>query len=257
MTMTANDEQDRFSRERDFHDRKYSHKDTSPRHYAVSPTYHIFKKVRELLGDLAGKTVLEIGCGTGWITYELAAAGAAVIACDISPGAVTKTQALLERNGLGSRCRTFVGAVEEIDLPKGSVDIVLGFAILHHLDLDTALDKIHRLLGPGGRLVAAEPLGSNPAINLYRVLTPQFRTPDEHPLDLREFCAGNAVSWSISHREFYLTAMAPLALAYVPGGKAVYPRVAPLFHRLDRRLMRTFPSLGRYSWYTILDMVPR
>src|SRR3546814_4334755 len=44
-----------------------------------------------------------------------------------------------------------------------------------------------RVLRPGGRAVFIEPLGLNPAIELYRRFTPSARTPDEHPLLRRDF----------------------------------------------------------------------
>lgn len=255
--MTNSDDQTRFSSERQFHDDKYSKKGASPRHYQVSPTYHIFSEFKKMLGDLSGKRVLEIGCGTGWITYELALAGAEVVACDISEVAVARTEKLLERKGLGGKCTALVGPVESLDLPEKSFDFVLGFAILHHLDLETALPRVHRLLRAEGALVAAEPLATNPMIGLYRYLTPQFRTPDEHPLDLDQFCTDFSGQWEIAHREYYLSALFPLGLSYLPGGKAVFNATSPTFHSLDQWILDRWPRLGRLAWYSIFKMLPR
>lgn len=245
---------ERFDRERAFHDKKYSQSGTSPRHYSVSPTYHIFRRMLDRMGPLEGKTVLEIGCGTGWITCELASAGARVIACDISSEAVRTTKQLLHDKGLAQKCEVFIGAVEEIGLPEQSVDLTLGFAILHHLDLDDALPKIHALIRNDGRLLAAEPLATNPLINAYRLLTPQFRTDDEHPLVLEDFYRRFSRYWSIEHEEYYLLASGLLALAYVPGGRRLYAYLAPRVHGLDRAVLRRWPDLGKFAWYTILDM---
>ena len=60
-------------------------------------------------------------------------------------------------------------------------DLVIGNGILHHLDAETALSSIHRVLKPGGRLIFREPLADNPLLKLFRFLTPKARTIDELP----------------------------------------------------------------------------
>src|SRR5262245_25118749 len=50
--------------------------------------------------DLAGKDVLEIGCGSGVHARLLAEAGARLVAVDLTPAAVTMTRQRLEIHGL-------------------------------------------------------------------------------------------------------------------------------------------------------------
>src|SRR3546814_1101008 len=76
---------------------------------------------------------------------------------------------------------------EAMTFPDDSFDLVFGSGIIHHLDIDRAFGEIARVLRPGGRAVFIEPLGLNPAIELYRRFTPSARTPDEHPLLRRDF----------------------------------------------------------------------
>ena len=58
---------------------------------------------------------------------------------------------------------------------------------MHHLEINKCLDEIHRMLRPNGFLLFIEPLGTNPIINLYRKLTPNARSKDEHPLIKKDF----------------------------------------------------------------------
>ena len=59
--------------------------------------------------------------------------------------------------------------------------------MLHHLDLSKCMLELNRLLRINGSIVFMEPLGTNPLINLYRKLTPNSRTADEHPLTPKDF----------------------------------------------------------------------
>src|SRR6266576_3813313 len=61
------------------HDADPSHEDGS------SPWYQL---VREYLGEVAGLCILEVACGRGGFTRQMANAGARVTGCDFSSGAL-------------------------------------------------------------------------------------------------------------------------------------------------------------------------
>jgi ubiquinone/menaquinone biosynthesis C-methylase UbiE len=101
---------------------------------------------------LAGKDVLEVGCGSGIAAQMLAEAGANLTAVDLTPWAVETTRTRLDAFGLA-------GAVQEADgenLPfdDGSFDVVFSWGVIHHSsDMDRALRELVRVLRPGGDLV--------------------------------------------------------------------------------------------------------
>ena len=76
---------------------------------------------------------------------------------------------------------------EKTSFNNNSFDVVYGAGILHHLQIDKCLDEIYRILKSNGNLIFIEPLGTNPIINLYRKLTPNSRSKDEHPLMGKDF----------------------------------------------------------------------
>src|SRR2546430_14138878 len=57
---------------------------------------------------------------------------------------------------------------------------------------------------------------------------------------------------SFEHREFYLTALAAVAITYAPGGSRLFPALSAPLHRLDQVLLRAIPRLGARGWYTPL-----
>lgn len=246
---------ERLEREARFHDEKYAGGDLYPRHYAVQPTEYIYQQMKGMLGDIAGKRVLEYGCGEGWITCDLAHMGAQVSAFDVSPQAVENTRRILTRIGRMAQCDVQVMPAEKLTYPDATFDVAVGFAIIHHLELRTALAELHRVLKPGGVAYFAEPLGTNPLIQLYRRMTPQFRTADERPLVLSELPELLSSYTSFGHQEFYVSALAAVAVAYLPGGARLFTWLSRVLHRCDRALLRAFPALGSWAWYSVIKVV--
>jgi len=254
QTSTAKDLAERHKAESGFHDKKYGAGEGYPRHYAVNPTYPIYQRMLALAGDQSSRTVLEYGCGEGWITKDLALAGAKVSAFDISAEAVHRTGEVLASAGVADRCEVAQMGAEKLEYADESFDTAIGFAILHHLDLEMAIAELYRVLKPGGVAFFADPLGTNPLINLYRRLTPQYRTIDEAPPDIEAMAPLLSRFRRVDHSDYYVTALAAVALGYLPFGKRLYPGVNRLLMKFDDVLMRAFPGLGRLAWYTILRL---
>lgn len=109
------------------------------------------------LADLhEGTTVLDLGAGTGDLSFAAAARGARVLAIDLSPGML----AVLGRRATAaqrSRVVPVVGNGEQLPLPDASVDrIVSGFTVRNVGDLPRAFAELRRVLKPGGRAVVLE-----------------------------------------------------------------------------------------------------
>lgn len=103
-----------------------------------------------LLGDVAGKTVLDAACGPGFYAEELAARGARVTGFDQSPRMVELSAARVP----GGSFRTHDLAAPLDWLPDAAVDLVLLALALEYVDNRTrALSELRRVLRPGGALV--------------------------------------------------------------------------------------------------------
>jgi SAM-dependent methyltransferase len=101
--------------------------------------------------ELAGKDVLEIGCGTGVHARLLAGAGANVTAVDLTPTAVELTRRRLELNGLYADVRE--ADAEALPFADGSFDFVWSWGVVHHSEhTDRVVAEIARVLRPGGRV---------------------------------------------------------------------------------------------------------
>jgi ubiquinone/menaquinone biosynthesis C-methylase UbiE len=108
-----------------------------------------------------GSRALELGCGTGVFLEMTARSGATIHGLDLSEDLLAKARTKLSRfpNVILDQ-----GNAEQMPYPDAEFDTVYGSSVLHHLDLDTALREVHRVLKPGGRLVFAEPNILNPQV---------------------------------------------------------------------------------------------
>jgi SAM-dependent methyltransferase len=105
-----------------------------------------------------GTAVLDLGCGTGQISIPLAMRGASVLGVDVSPAMAGRLRAEARRRDLPS-LTVIALPVEELDLPPGSVDLIVSSYALHHLrDPDKArlVTAAYGWLRPGGRIVIAD-----------------------------------------------------------------------------------------------------
>jgi SAM-dependent methyltransferase len=110
--------------------------------------------------DISGKRVLEVGCGHGALSVDMARSGANVVGVDLNEWRVNFATELVQIRypELASRLRFSATPVE--DLPEGEpFDYIVSKDTFEHVeDLGALLDSLHRLLRPGGFLIA----GSTP-----------------------------------------------------------------------------------------------
>ncbi|QOC91700.1 SAM-dependent methyltransferase [Micromonospora craniellae] len=115
----------------------------------------------ELAGRLAvgpGDHVLDVGCGTGGPTRHVArVTGAEVSGVSLSGRQVERAGELAVKEGLADRVRFARADATALPYPDRCFDAALALEVLVHVpDKAAALDQVHRVLRPGGRLVLAE-----------------------------------------------------------------------------------------------------
>lgn len=102
-----------------------------------------------LIADWGGMTVLDVGCGGGFMAEVLARKGASVVGIDPSAPAVEAAREHARTQGLSIDYR--LGAGESIPVDSGTVDCVVCVDVLEHVEsVDRVLDEVRRVLKPGG-----------------------------------------------------------------------------------------------------------
>jgi 2-polyprenyl-3-methyl-5-hydroxy-6-metoxy-1,4-benzoquinol methylase len=114
-----------------------------------------FGYVLQLLDLHVGSSLVELGCGSGWMTRLAARHGVQAEGYDISPEMIEIARAEAAREGLEV---TFeAGDYEQLDLGR-RFDACLLYDALHHSERpELVLAAARRALKPGGRLLLVEP----------------------------------------------------------------------------------------------------
>jgi SAM-dependent methyltransferase len=197
------------------------------------------QRVWERLGDLRDRTVLLLGNGESYNElYLLTKRPRALIYSDLSPVGLRELRRHVDTASLGN---LLFAAIDAMDLPlrDESVDLVYGFAFVHHLpDVERFLREAARVLRPGGRCVlmdnAYSPLWQHLKLGwLATLMRLSHRTQPRSPEDVRDTLAGG-------FREERLAD----SIRRV-GGIPWFERVALLYYVWHRASVALFPSAAR------------
>lgn len=122
--------------------------------------------ILQAVGDVRGKSLLDLACGNGFYTRRFRAQYGAdpVLGVDLSPMLIQQAEAEESREPLGITYQ--VGDATTLSLQR-RFDVITAIHLLHYLqgesEIEAVLRTIHTLLGPGGRFVT---MIANPEFDL-------------------------------------------------------------------------------------------
>ena len=194
------------------------------------------------LQNLAGKRILDFCSGSGETSVIIAKKGAAFVeSFDISQIAVNIAKRRMKVNKVDQIVNVETMSAYSLTYPDAFFDIVYGNAVLHHLDLESALKEICRVLKDGGECIFCEPFSGSRDLRNIRDKIPikpnlsqheRQLTPDDVKL-LRE-----CFSWS-QFNYFGLFSRFDAIFKKEPTIEVLWS--------LDRFLLNSWPFLERYS----------
>ena len=121
------------------------------------------RRVRMLTSHITqDMEVLEIGCGPGYFTQEIAKTKAKITAIDISPDFLD----IARQRVPSTNTRFKLENAYDLSFVDNTFHSIVGSSVLHHLEIDQALQEFYRVLKPGGNIYFTEPNMLNPHVFL-------------------------------------------------------------------------------------------
>jgi 2-polyprenyl-3-methyl-5-hydroxy-6-metoxy-1,4-benzoquinol methylase len=120
----------------------------------VTRTY--LRLLQSHCGD--GLKILDVGCGAGYVSLEIARGGHHVLGIDISAECIKVAEQTRDKAPKGQKFGSLEYAATPLSGVAGTYDVVLFSVALHHFpDIEGAIAAVNKLLKPGGFLLCCEP----------------------------------------------------------------------------------------------------
>jgi 2-polyprenyl-3-methyl-5-hydroxy-6-metoxy-1,4-benzoquinol methylase len=198
-----------------------------------------------LLGEIAGKDLLDMACGMGEESVYFAKLGARVTGIDISDVGIASLKKRAAHHHLDITALEM--RVDPTSFADNSFDRIHGLGILHHVGIEPGLAEVDRLLRPGGVGVFLEPIGNSKTVEAVKTFLMKHArflgdfdpvTDHEHNLTWREV--------ETAVRRFADVRMYPYHLLYRL--KRFFPYDAlNAVRRIDMGLLSLVPQLRHYA----------
>lgn len=205
-----------------------------------------------LLGNVKGKTVVDLGCGSGENSVLLTLRGAKVLAIDISESLIELANHRLEINGIKEPVDFYCASAYELPFDDESIDVIFGIAILHHLELAPLAKEVKRVLRKGGRAIFQEPVRNSLMVKFLRNLIP-YQAPDvspfERPLTDRELAEFADDFSSYHYRAFSLPFINLAQFLPIPKSFLFF-----LYH-CDGMLLKYLSLLNFYASIRVIELI--
>jgi ubiquinone/menaquinone biosynthesis C-methylase UbiE len=221
------------------------------RFFQLAPSARLY--ALGLLGSLKAKKVLDLACGVGFSSLELAQAGAEVIALDLSEQGlkITRQRAKAKKANI----TPLRSSVEQLPFADNSFDLIFAQNFLMHVSVETVGKECYRVLKPGGRVVFTEPLAHHPLVKLYRKFFSEYK--DTAPrwttlADMQKLAATFPTGASKLKQFYFLSAVA--SLSAIQKRPLLLQALFGVSSRVDNLLQNTLPFLRRYYWVAVMEL---
>lgn len=240
---------ERQKAEKTYHNNKYR-KDYEVQY--IDNNYHEY--FFNLIDDVENLKILDFGCGDGWTSIKLVEKGANVVGIDISEELIFKALENKEQLNYGDNLSFQVMAGEDLQFESDSFDMVVGNSVLHHTEINGAINSIYRVLKDGGKAIFVEPMNQNIFLRIWRLLTPWRRSSTEKALMTGDVKFIRSVFSKTNERYFNLFSMATIGLLVLFPKSALAKRLNVISTAFDERIINRLPSLGQYCAVVVLEL---
>jgi 2-polyprenyl-3-methyl-5-hydroxy-6-metoxy-1,4-benzoquinol methylase len=214
--------------------------------------HHPYPYVVRSLGELTGKKILEIGCGTGNFSIILAKRGAKLVeSFDISVKSIELAMKRAKVNNVADLINFQAMSVYEMNYKENFFDFIVGFNILHHINIEKVVDKIYWHLKPGGTAYFLEPFGNILWLERLRLIIP-VKLKEEDKFHYQEQLTYKDVEKfktrikNVECLEFHLFSRLDRLTKY--------RNLLNIFGKIDEWILVNFPIFRKYSRKIVIKL---
>ncbi|MEB3768002.1 class I SAM-dependent methyltransferase [Acinetobacter sp. MD2] len=137
-----------------------------------------FEKMRDCIQQHQFKHILDLGCGGGHVSYQVADLTETTIAYDVTPEMLITVEKTAQKKGL-TQIQTQLGVAEKLPFADQAFDCVISRYSAHHWQhVGYAMQEIYRVLTTTGKVILVDILGNaQPALDTFLQTIEMIRDP--------------------------------------------------------------------------------
>lgn len=191
--------------------------------------------------------ILDVGCGTGIHSVELAKLGHQVRGVDLSEKSLAAARKLAEANGVSEKTTFDRLSIQQLFEESTTYDGIFAAGVLYYLKFEDVQKLIATQLKAGGLFAAVEPIGDNPLLNGYRHFRNWLKPyRDEASLsalwgnqEFEDLAKSQFSEYKIRSYGFFVLLTAPFRKTFL------YPKLVLWAEKVDNLLLNT---MGFKTW---------
>ena len=211
---------------------------------------------------VSGADTLDLGCGRGEVSVQLALLGAIVTGIDVSRESLARAETLARKHGVAGRVSLASGNAEALSFDDDSFDLAICTGLISFVDFGRTAAELSRVKRRDGTVVIMDTLGHNPIARMGRKRrlvhgqTTHFQV--ENIMTCDHIDRLRAHFGSVDVHTFDLLTLPMVIIENCVG--RIHPRLrhvlAPVsagFRALDRFVLKCCP-LRRYAFRTVIAL---
>ncbi|MCG9126468.1 class I SAM-dependent methyltransferase [Candidatus Poribacteria bacterium] len=211
----------------------------------------VFEYMLPKMGNLDGKSVLELGTGTGGTATLLAKRGASVTGIDLLPFRIDEAKIRAKQHNVDESIEFALMDAMHLAFPENTFDFIISKSVLVFTDHSLAAKECYRVLKPGGKAIFMENMRYHPLVWLYRKLFIKY-SAGLHYFSKHDIDSVGSHFEDMEHAEFHFSSVKSLFWKKILPISFLYRLSFGFLKVLDSILIKIFPFLKRFCWITAI-----